>query len=255
MFLRNDHAGLLKEESAVKKAMLIVVVGFVTVFGAYLFLSNKTLLTKNENPEQQAKKESQAVETENYSPTGAIAQAKILPEGKDFREEAREAFGLVLLSSEKEEYLQFRERLLANRELVASLQNAKKESVSVFFSHEKEFHIGTGWVDIDASTSDRKIIEFLDSSVLVAKAKDVHFQKLNREASKYGISLWSFDLERWEQVKGRLLSNEKLAFAFQAAKGAGVSVFLKNRFQVGRGWVDIDTSATDEEIIEFLLGK
>ena len=201
-----------------------------------------------------AKKENQAVVVENYSPSGAIARAKMLSERKPFRDEAYQLFGLQLWSYQEDTYLQFRERLLANSQLNSALQNAKKEEVSVFLDNELEF--GAGWVEINTDATDEEIIKFLSSSVAVAKAKWVELENLRKEASQYGLYIQAYyQIEEYKKMKGRLLSNEDLASALRAAAHEKITVFLDNKFLVEKGFVSINVDAVDEEIIKFLLGK
>lgn len=235
----------------VKKVVLIIFVGLAVTLGVYLFLPKREDQTKREN---QTVRESQVqvVETENY-PLGAITEAKVLSEKKPFRDEADQLFGLRLWSDQKDTYLQFKKRLLANSQLTSVLRNAKKENVSVFLANE--FWVGAGYVDINVSAIDGEIVKFLNESVAVAKAKTVSLHNLRQEASQYGLYIRDSDREKYRQIKGRLSSNKNLASALQAAARAKVTIFLSNRFSVGQKWVEIDVSATDEKIIKFLLGE
>jgi len=236
----------------VKKVTLICVAAVVMFFGAYLFLLNKTL-GKNESSEQLVKKEDQTAVTNDYSSSGAIAKAKALSEGKDYQDEARELFGIELWSYQEDEYQQFKEKLLVNSQLSSVFQNAKREKVTVFLS--KKFGVGTGWVEVSTGATDDRIVEFLNNSMVEAKARRAELKSLNKEASQYGLYLWSHDTERYKQIQSRLSTNKDLASAFRLAAREKVIVYLDNKFSVNDGSVYVNIDATDEEIVAFLLGK
>lgn len=54
----------------------------------------------------------------------------------------------------------------------------------------------------------------------------------------------------------RMRWNSGLHDALRYAKTRGIDVYLDDReFNVGSGWVKVNVSATDDKIIEFLMGK
>jgi len=235
----------------VKKVVLLIFV--VLVIAVIVSLNQSKELTKDENSEQLVKKEDQTAVANDYSPSGAIARAKALLEEKSFRDEAYQLFGLNLWLRQEDEYLQFKGRIFVNSQLASAFQNAKKEDVGVFL--DNKFEVETGYVNISTDATDEKIIEFLSSSVAVAKAKWMELESLRKEASQYGIYIWSRDVERYKQMRTRLSSNKDLASALRAAAREEVMVYFDKEFLVTKGYVNINVDATDEEIIKFLLGK
>lgn len=234
-----------------KKVVLLIFV--VLVIAVIVSLNQSKELTKDENSEQLVKKEDQTAVANDYSPSGAIARAKALLEEKSFRDEAYQLFGLNLWLRQEDEYLQFKGRIFVNSQLASAFQNAKKEDVGVFL--DNKFEVETGYVNISTDATDEKIIEFLSSSVAVAKAKWMELESLRKEASQYGIYIWSRDVERYKQMRTRLSSNKDLASALRAAAREEVMVYFDKEFLVTKGYVNINVDATDEEIIKFLLGK
>ena len=234
-----------------KKVVLLIFV--VLVIAVIVSLNQSKELTKDENSEQLVKKEDQTAVANDYSPSGAIARAKALLEEKSFRDEAYQLFGLNLWLRQEDEYLQFKGRIFVNSQLASAFQNAKKEDVGVFL--DNKFEVETGYVNISTDATDEKIIEFLSSSVAVAKAKWMELESLRKEASQYGIYIWSRDVERYKQMRTRLSSNKDLASALRAAAREEVVVYFDKEFLVTKGYVNINVDATDEEIIKFLLGK
>lgn len=53
----------------------------------------------------------------------------------------------------------------------------------------------------------------------------------------------------------RLLKNTRLLEAFEYAGKKEVDIIISTSFYRGRGYVKIDVKATDEEILDFLMGK
>ena len=84
-----------------------------------------------------------------------------------------------------------------------------------------------------------------------------NYRLLQDESAKLGLSLLfsDFDADNYKQFRGRLLTNKELVAALKNAKNQKVNVFLDKKFRIGAGWVTINSSASDREIIEFLLGK
>lgn len=210
-------------------------------------------LTKSESPKQLTEKADQAVEAGNYSPTSAIARAKGVSESKSLRDEAYQLFGINIRSHQKDVYLQFRERLFANAQLKLALQNAKKEGVSVFLGNE--FEVQTHIV-IYGSAVDDEIVEFLNKSVPVAKAKKAGLEILKNEASQYGLTIFFLrDGEYYKQIRSLLIENRFLVSALQMAEKAGLTVYPSSKFEIQSNYLEININATDEEIIKFLLGE
>jgi len=92
----------------------------------------------------------------------------------------------------------------------------------------------------------------------IAKAKGLssqNDQSFKDEASQFVLYLWSSDIDNYKYIRDRLFANEMLASALRSARDEGVIVDLERSFSVSAGWVGINVEATDQEIIEFLLGK
>ena len=92
-------------------------------------------------------------------------------------------------------------------------------------------------------------------AIAEAKAVEIVFDELKEEAARFGLRLLSSEKDEYNEIRDRLFANEELASALRAADDEGVAVFLERKFRVGKGYVEINVDATDQEIIEFLLGK
>ena len=95
-------------------------------------------------------------------------------------------------------------------------------------------------------------------AIVEAGSLEENYRLLKVEAAKLGLSLsfdFNFNVNNYKQLRGRLLTNKELVAALKNAKNQKVTVFLDEKFSIGTGWVTINTSASDREIIEFLLGK
>jgi len=213
--------------------------------------------TGSENVGQNPENLSPTTTTAEYLVSGAIAEAKALEtQDEDFQFFKKEAsqFGLHLLSSDEDEYKQIRNRLLTNDELASALKIADTDDVIVQL--KRKFLIGTGYVLINIEATDREIIEFLITATPEARARKVAFDELKEEASQFGLLYLSLvEEEEYKQIRNRLLANDELASALRTAYANEVSVHLDRRFRVGTGFVFINVDATNQEIIDFLLGK
>lgn len=92
----------------------------------------------------------------------------------------------------------------------------------------------------------------------IAKSRELkgRSSRLREEASsQFGLYLWPSDEDKYEQIRDRLFANEELASALRGAEREGVTVGLGREFHIGSAKVTIDVDATDQEIIEFLLGE
>jgi len=87
-----------------------------------------------------------------------------------------------------------------------------------------------------------------------AIASEIAFDEIKDEASQFGLRLWLSDVDDYKNLRDRLSANEALASALKTAKDQGVPIFLDTSFLVSNGFVSITVDATDQEIIEFLLG-
>lgn len=194
--------------------------------------------------------------TNEYPTSSAIGKAKALQDRsqnlQSFKDEASQ-FGLHLWSSDEDEYKQVRDRLFANDKLASVLRTANDEGVFVYL--KRRFYVGTGHVDIDVDATDQEIIEFLIISTPEAKAREASFDKLRSEASQFGLHLWPSDEDEYRQIRDRLLTNEQVASALKRAAREGIQIRLEHEFQIKANAIDINVDATDQEIIEFLLGK
>ena len=97
----------------------------------------------------------------------------------------------------------------------------------------------------------------MTGAIVEAGSLEENYRLLKVEAAKLGLSLsfFDFDAEHYKQLRDRLLTNTELAAALKNAKNQKVMVFLDKKFSIGAGWVTINPSASDRDIIEFLLGK
>ena len=92
----------------------------------------------------------------------------------------------------------------------------------------------------------------------IAKVKGLSSQSdqaLKEEASQFGLNLWPSNIDDYKYIKDRLYANKKLSSALRSASEQGVSVNLERKFFIGTNYVNINVESTDQEIIEFLLGK
>lgn len=189
----------------------------------------------------------------SYSPTSAVAMAKGLSKVRNFKDEASEMFGIILWSRQEDEYTRFKERIFENSQLNSALQNAKKNGVSVFL--DNRFDIGNSWVVFNVSATDSEIIEFLNKSVPVAKEIQANFNRIKTEAIGHGLTLFFLgDVEYYQSIKDRLVTNQRLASAIKNAAKSGVFVCPGKYFYIGLNFVQIDINASDEKIIRFLVG-
>lgn len=238
----------------------VAVITLVVVLVLSYFLSQLYFRQNlGDNRELTAKgSQSQAGVTKEYLPNSAIAEAiakaKTSVKESSYREEAQKLFGLYIFSYEINEYLVIRERLFKNSRLASAIKAAGRELSTVVLS--REFGVGSGWVDINVNAPDEEIISFLSENVLVAKTKKENFERLKKEASQYGLTMFfPSEGELYKQIKSRLATNRNLVRALQTAVGAGLTVYPGRIFYTGKNYVEINVDATDEEIITFLLGK
>lgn len=190
-----------------------------------------------------------------YQASGAIAQAKQLA-GRDsylLREEAAQ-FGLHLMSWEEDAYRRLRSRLFANDTLASTLLRVGKDEM-ILVGLGEEFKVGIISIYINVDATDDEIIKFLKDSLPEVKANKTAFEQSVKEASQFGLTLMLWEYDEYKQIRERLLSNERLASALKTSARNGVTVHLERKFSVRANNVDINVDATDEEIIEFLLGK
>ena len=95
------------------------------------------------------------------------------------------------------------------------------------------------------------------SAIEIAKERRDTKRECIREAKRYGIDvLLSSEAEAYILIRDRLRSNQRLADAAMLARKNGINVIPGKKFWIGgSGGVWIDVRASDEEIIEFLIGK
>jgi len=87
-----------------------------------------------------------------------------------------------------------------------------------------------------------------------AKTAQTRFRDLETEAEQYGIVLLIRDKETYMSFRHRLRGNERLASALKSAKQAGVPIAFGERQRISvAGGVVINTKASDDEIIKFLV--
>lgn len=102
----------------------------------------------------------------------------------------------------------------------------------------------------DSSTSTVGTVSAID----LAKMNSVNSEDIQKEVAPLGLRpLW--DVVGTKNVFDRAQKNPQLKEALMQAKSSGVTVFPYNYFEVGDGTVFIDCAASDQEIIDFLLGK
>lgn len=193
--------------------------------------------------------------TQEFPASGAIAKAGSLANqsSQALKDEAVQ-FGLLpLFSSEVEAYEQIRDRLFASDELASALRATYKEGVVII--PDRKWKILAGMVYVNVDTTDEEIIVFLALSTPKAKAQWVAFKALKAEATQFGLQLFPSDIEEYKQIRDRLFANDELASVFIAASDADIFVDLDRRFKIANKYININVDATDEEIIEFLLGK
>src|SRR3989338_8720620 len=109
----------------------------------------------------------------------------------------------------------------------------------------------------NADTPSTSVRDYPGSSA-ITKAKELssqnpRFVALRKEASQFGLTLMSWEENKYRSIRNRLFSNNKLATTLRAANQEGILVALDNKFQVNVGVVDININATDDEIITFLV--
>ena len=93
------------------------------------------------------------------------------------------------------------------------------------------------------------------SAIYIAKLGGESFKALRNEARSYSIIIGRYGLERYGYMRVRLDNNPLLKQVFLTSKSSKVYIFLNTRFSIGAGFVDINVNATDQEIIDFLLGE
>lgn len=85
-------------------------------------------------------------------------------------------------------------------------------------------------------------------AIIPPKTEDLTKEAIN----KFGIHIFSSEVEKYLQFKKRLLANESLLSALKDAKNESVIVLLSNEFNIGTGLVKIDISVDDDNITKFL---
>ena len=93
------------------------------------------------------------------------------------------------------------------------------------------------------------------SAVDLASAQNASRQDVDRLASEVGVKCLWLSVDECRGFIARIKGNAHLANALQYAKSKNVFVYAENKFSVKDGWVDIDISAKDEDIIKFLVGE
>jgi hypothetical protein len=93
----------------------------------------------------------------------------------------------------------------------------------------------------------------LNSAIYRAAIEGRSLEIFRKEALSYGISILS-ETELYLPIRYHLQKNPLLKQAFLTAKSSGVMIYLDREFKIGKGYVLIDATATDQEIINFLLG-
>ena len=92
------------------------------------------------------------------------------------------------------------------------------------------------------------------SAILSAREGWDFRSEVMTRAEKYSIDRHTNCTKFVQEMLSRLEANSKLEKAFLLAKEANVSIFLTKYFQVSAGYVEVNVDATDQEIIDFLLG-
>lgn len=102
--------------------------------------------------------------------------------------------------------------------------------------------------------SQTAVAENYSSSGAIGKAKVLSRGESFRDEAfqRFGLNLWLYQESEYLQFRERLFANSQLDLALQSAKKNAISVFLGSKFDIGIGYVDINASATDGEITEFL---
>lgn len=100
-----------------------------------------------------------------------------------------------------------------------------------------------------SNTTDKKM-----SAIAQAERNQANYTDLREDAQQFGILLKTKQRDEYSLIKSRLLSNDKLMASFNAAKVNDISIFLYDEFYVGSGWIWINVNASDQEIIDFLVG-
>ena len=192
----------------------------------------------------------------DYPTSSAINQAKEFaikhPNFLALRKEAAQ-FGLSLTTLDVEPYKIIRDRLFANGELAASLKIANQEGIIVILGNR--FMVSINAIHINVGASDDEIIKFLVKALPETKERKSAFEKLRKEATKFELNLMTWEEESYKEIRNRLLTNDKLASALRTANRQKIQVGLGDDFYIGADFVSIDVKASDEKIIEFLLGK
>lgn len=222
-----------------------------------LIFGKEPQVSKNFDNPPLGEKSDFVAQIQEYSKSSAITQAKELSgQGSDFiflREEALQ-FGLVLLSGEENKYKQFRDRLLANDRLALALRVTSQEGIFVTLEHK--FQVNTTSIMINMDASNEEIITFLTLHTPEAKARKAFFEVLRFEAAQlFGSTLMLWEENEYKQIRNRFLANEQLASALKTPVREGVQITFGHNFLILANAVEINVDASDQEIIEFLLGK
>ncbi|MDP3740774.1 MAG: hypothetical protein Q8R08_00410 [bacterium] len=95
------------------------------------------------------------------------------------------------------------------------------------------------------------------SAIELALRSEKYVADLRMRAARVGVNCWlGMDREKYcEILTSKAEKNPKLAQAFLEAGKKGVSVHGFYAFLVGNGFVDVDATKSDDEILKFLLGK
>ena len=97
-----------------------------------------------------------------------------------------------------------------------------------------------------------------NSAIRVAKEKDADQKILQKEAGQLGFNCFEVTHAECKDFLNRVKSNQKLRDALDHAKTNGVTVYPNswtNQFDIDNEVVIVAFTATDQQIIDFLLGK
>jgi hypothetical protein len=194
-------------------------------------------------------------------PISAIAEAKIKEVGGELfnilRREAKQ-FGIAISDHTDvlDAYRNIRHRLFANPTLVCTFKKAQKEGVTLFLSglRYSKSVVREGHLIIDTNASDEDLIRFVSENWAVAKEKAIVLLALKKEAAQFGVALSSDSVGAYKQIRERLFTNEDLVSAIKTARKHSVYVSVGRFFIISERVVHINVDATDQEIIDFLLG-
>lgn len=87
-----------------------------------------------------------------------------------------------------------------------------------------------------------------------AYTKYLAYKKYTKEAAQFNIRFSFAERDLYTQIRNSIFENQAFQLALKEAKVENIPICLSNKFKIFRNRIEIDVSATPQEIINFLLG-